>query len=80
MAPTQIRFPGRNLDKVQIGPRIRDAETTTSIKFAFWGVGEGKFMENCPKTLFFPGNFHDNKIWNFCEFYCLKFCCHLGGS
>ena len=29
------------------------------------GVGEG---DNLPKTLFFPGEFHDNKSWKFCEF------------
>ena len=32
------------------------------------------------RCLFFPGKFHDNKIWKFYQFYCQKFCCHLGGS
>ena len=60
---------------------IRDAETTILLKFAFWkGWGRGNFMENCPKTPFFPEKFHDNKIWKFREFYCQKFCCLLGGS
>ena len=60
---------------------FRDAETTMLIKFAFWrGLGRGKFTENCPRMLFFPGKYHDNKIWKFCKFYCQKFCCHLGGS
>ena len=63
---------------------LRDAETTILIKFAFWrGLGRGSFTENCPKALcffFFWEKFHDNKIWKFCEVYCQKFCCHLGGS
>ena len=26
----------------------------------------------------FLGQFHDNKNWPICEFYCQTFCCHLG--
>ena len=39
------------------------------------GVGEGKIYGKLSKNavFFFPGKFHDNKIWNFCEFYCQKF-------
>ena len=52
-----------------------------------WG-GEGKFMENCPIMLLFPGKFHDNiKFGNsanfllseiklsFTPFVCLPPCC-----
>ena len=61
--------------------QIRDAETTILIKFAFWrGLGRGKIYGKLPQNAVFPGKFHDNKIWKFCEFYCQKFCCHLGGS
>ena len=37
------------------------------------GVGEGKIYGKLSKNAVFPGKFHDNKIWNFCEFYCQKF-------
>ena len=68
----QKKFPWR--------VKLRDAETTILIKFAFWkGVGEGKIYGKLSKNAVFPGKFHDNKIWKFCEFYCQKFCCHLGG-
>ena len=62
--------------------KFRDAETTILIKCAFWsGLGRGKFTENRPRNaVFFPEKFHDNKIGKFCEFYCQKSCCHLGGS
>ena len=45
--------------------RIRDAEATILLKFAFWrGLGRGKIYGKLSKTLFlFPGKFHDNKIW-----------------
>ena len=61
--------------------RFRDAETTILTKFAFWrGLGRAKIYGKLSRKAVFPGKFHDNKIWNFCEFYCQKFCCHLGGS
>ena len=41
-----------------VGPKIRDGETTIKIKFA---VLRGGREENRPKTLFFVGN-HDHKI------------------
>ena len=44
------------------------------------GVGEGDNLRKIVQNAVFPGKFHDNKIWKFCEFYCQKFCCHLGGS
>ena len=47
------------------------------------GVGEGENLRKIvPKRcfFFFPGKFHDNKLWRFCKFYCQKLCCHLGGS
>ena len=44
------------------------------------GVGEGEIYGKLSKNAVSPGIFHDNKIWKFCEFYCQKFCCHLGGS
>ena len=60
---------------------IRDAETTILITIAFWrGLGRGKSYGKLSRNAVFPGKFHDNKIWNFCEFYCQKCCCHLGGS
>ena len=62
---------------------FRDAETTIIlIKFARFGRGfrRGKIYRKLSKNAVFPGKFHDNKIGKFCEFYCQKFCCHLGGS
>ena len=44
------------------------------------GVGEGENLWKFVQNAVFPEKFHDNKIWKFCEFYCQKFCCHLGGS
>ena len=62
-------------------PFIRDSETTILIKFAFWSLsGRGKIYGKLSQNAIFPWKFHDNKIWKFCEFYCQKFCCHLGGS
>ena len=65
-----IRIKTRVGHACQMRPRIRDAETTISIKFAFWmGVGEGgNFTENCPKTLFFPRNSMTIKFGNFANF------------
>ena len=49
--------------------KIRDAETTMLIQFAFWrGLGRGKFTENCPKTLFFLGNSMTMKFGSFANF------------
>ena len=44
------------------------------------GIGEGEIYGKLSQNAVFRGKFHDNKIWKFCEFYCQKFCCHLGGS
>ena len=63
------------------GAFFRDAETTILIKFVFWrGLGRGKIYGKLSQNGVFPGKFHDNIIWKLCEFYCQKFCCHLGGS
>ena len=43
-------------------------------------VGEGEIYGKLSQNAVFPGKFHDNQIWKFCEFYCQKLCCHLGGS
>ena len=60
----------------------QNSETTLLVKFAFWrGLRRGRIYGKLSQNaVFFPGKFHDNKIWNFCEFYCQKICCHLGGS
>ena len=50
-------------------PCIRDAETTISIKFAFWrGSGRGSIYGKLSKNAFFPEKFHDNKIGTFANF------------
>ena len=40
------------------------------------GVGEGEFYGKVSQNAVFPGKFHDNNIWRFCEFCSQKFCCH----
>ena len=72
------RFDGH----LGVSELIRDAETKRLVKFAFWrGLGRGKiYGKLSPKHCFFPGKYHDSKIWKFCEFYCQEFCCHLGSS
>ena len=53
----------------QKSAKVRDAETTILIKFAFWRrLGRGTFTENCPKTLFFLGNSMTIKFGNFANF------------
>ena len=73
-------------------PVWKDTETTIFIVFqrrrndninkicVLEGVGEGEILRKIVQNAVFSWEFHDNKIWKFCEFYCQKFCCHLGGS
>ena len=76
-----IRFSAIGDPKLLEPLSFRDAETTILIKFCVLeGVGEGTFYGKLPPNAVFLGKSHDNKIWKFCEFYCQKFCCHLGGS
>ena len=44
------------------------------------GVGEGNIYGKLSTNAVSLRKFHDSKMWKFCEFYCQKFCCHLGGS
>ena len=37
------------------------------------GVGEGENLRKIVQNAVFPGTFHDNKIWKFCEFYVRNF-------
>ena len=49
--------------------KVRDAETTILIRFAFWrGLGEGKTYGKLSKTLFFLGNSMTIKFGKFANF------------
>ena len=62
--------------------KVRDAETTILISFAFWrGPGRGQNMrENCPKTLFFLGNSMTIKFGFFLRFIVRNVVVIFGGS